>query len=160
MKLEVKWALIFSIVSLTWALVEKLGGFHDARLEQHPWFTMLFFFPAVAMYVFAIRDKRKQLGGAISFKQAFMFGLGVTVIVAALSPLLQWVVQRVISPNYFSNVIKFSVDTGRMTQQQAESFFNLNSYMLQASIGALVAGVATTLVLAAIMRSKSAAQAT
>jgi hypothetical protein len=58
------------------------------------------------------------------------------------------------------DVIKYSVDTGRMTQQQAESFFNLNSYMLQASIGALVAGVVTTLVLAAIMRSKSAVQAT
>lgn len=156
MGMEIKWGLLFSLLTLGWALLEKLGGFHDARLEQHPWFSMLFMIPAVALYYFAVRDKRKALGGTITFKEIFMFGLGVSVIVAVLTPLSQWLTHRVISPNYFANIIKLSVSTGRMTQQQADAFFNLNSYIIQSSIFALVAGVVTTLVLAAIMQTRGA----
>ncbi len=159
MRTEIKWGVIFSLSTLVWAFIEKVGGFHDARLEQHPWFSMLFMIPAVAIYFFAMRDKRKQLGGAMNFKQGFMFGLGVSVIVAVLSPLLQWVTHRVISPNYFANIIRLSVGTGRMTQEQAEAFFNLNSYIIQSSIFALVAGVITTLALAALMQTRSAQKA-
>ncbi|MDX2033082.1 MAG: DUF4199 domain-containing protein [Blastocatellia bacterium] len=156
MGMELKWGLLFSLSTLVWALIEKLGGFHDARLEQHPWFSMLFMIPAVAIYYFAVRNKRASQGGTIDFKQIFMFGLAVSVIVAVLSPLLQWVTHRVISPNYFANIIQLSVSTGRMTQQQAEAFFNLNSYIIQSSIFALVAGVVTTLVLAALMQTRGA----
>ncbi|MFN0087053.1 MAG: DUF4199 domain-containing protein [Blastocatellia bacterium] len=154
MGMEIKWGLIFALSTLAWVFLEKAGGFHDARLEQHPWFSMLFIIPAVAVYFFAIRDKRRALGGKIAFKEAFLFGLAVSVIVAVLTPLLQWITHRYISPNYFANIIQLSVSTGRMTQQQAESFFNLNSYIIQASSFALIAGVITTLALAGLMKTK------
>jgi hypothetical protein len=33
-KIEIKWAIIFSLMSLVWYFAEKLLGFHDSRLQQ------------------------------------------------------------------------------------------------------------------------------
>jgi hypothetical protein len=107
------------------------------------------------MMYLAIREKRQALGGAITFTQAFMCGLGVSVVVAVLSPLAQYLTHRVISPNYFTNAINYAVSAGKLTMEQAGQYFNLQSYMVQASLGAIVAGVITSLILAAFMRTKS-----
>lgn len=64
--------------------------------------------------------------------------------------------KRLITPNYFKNVIDYSVRTGQATLEQAQANFNLPSYMLQAAIGALVAGVLTSLVVAAFVRTRNA----
>jgi hypothetical protein len=41
-KIEIKWALIFFIVSLIWIFLEKLVGLHDAHIDKHPIYTNFF----------------------------------------------------------------------------------------------------------------------
>lgn len=154
MKTEIKWGLIFSLISLLWIILEFMVGLHDRHIAWHPILTNLFFFPAVVMMYLAIREKRGTLGGRISFQQAFLCGLGVSVVVAVLSPLIQYLFHRFINPHYFAKAIEYTVSSGKATAELAHQLFNLQSYMLQASLGALVAGVLTSLVLAAFMRSK------
>lgn len=156
MKIEIKWGLIFTVVALLWVTLERLTGLHDKYIHLHPYLSMLFFFPAVAVYVLALRDKRASLGGKISYKQACISGLIITAIVTVLSPLSQWITQKLITPNYFQNVIEYSVKAGMMTLEQAQANFNLPSYMMQASIGALFAGILTTLIVAFFVRTKHA----
>lgn len=154
MKTEIKWGLIFSLVSLLWLILEFMAGWHDRHIAWHPILTNLFIVPAVTMMYLAVREKRRTRGGRINFQEAFLCGLGVSVIVAILSPLAQYLFHRFINPHYFEKAIEYTVSSGKATAELAHQLFNLQSYMLQASLGALVAGVLTSLVLAALMRDK------
>ncbi len=156
MKTEIKWGLIFTFVQFLWICLEFAVGLHDKYVSMHPILTNLFIIPAVYVMYLAIREKKNILGGKITFGQAFLCGLGVSVIVAVLSPLSQYIFHRFINPNYFQNAINYAISAGKLTEAQASSYFSLQSYMMQASLGAIVAGVITSLIIAAIIRSKSA----
>ena len=56
-KIEVKWALIFSIVGLLWMVLEKISGLHGRYIDYHLYLTNLFAIPAITMMVLALKDK-------------------------------------------------------------------------------------------------------
>ena len=150
-KLEIKWATIFVIVQISWMIFEKVAGFHDIRIDQHMIVTNFFMIPAIAVFVFAFREKRVALGEAdFPFKVGFKYGFLISVFVALVTPIVQVIISKVISPNYFKNVIAYAVKTGEMTLADAQSYFNLTSYMFQSTIGAIMMGTLTTLVIALI----------
>ncbi len=155
LKFEIKWAFIFIGVMLAWMVLERALGFHDERIEQHPIFTMFFFIPAIAVYVFATRDKKRNFyQGQMSYKQGFMFGLVMTLIITVFSPLTQWVISAVITPDYFDNVITWVVDHGTMTREAAEAQFNYPAYAIQSTIWALISGVVTAAIVSIFFRSR------
>jgi hypothetical protein len=154
-QLEIKWGLIFTAVALLWMLFEKGMGWHGEKIAQHPTYTNIFAVLAIAVFVFALLDKRKQLGGHMTWMQGFVSGVIISVIVTILSPLAQWLTHTVISPEYFSNAIAYSVETGLVSQEEAESFFNLQSYLVQGAIGSLMLGVVTSAIVALFVRKKS-----
>ena len=155
---ELKWAIIFTVVSLAWLYFEKLMGWHSDKIADHATYTNLYAIPAIAMYVLALRDKRTaDYGGVMSFKQGFMSGLILTVIIAMLAPLTQLLVHQVISPEYFPNVIAYAVSEGMMTQPAAEQWFSLSSYIIQSVIGAVVMGLVTAAIVAFFLRKSGAA---
>ncbi len=90
---EIKWGLLFVLAGLAWTWLEKLAGLHSTRIDQHASLTMLFMIPAFALYWLAFREKKRQLGGQISFRQAFLSGLAPVVgIITSL--LVGWLVSR------------------------------------------------------------------
>jgi hypothetical protein len=148
-KLEVKWAFIFIAMMLTWMVMEGLAGLHSTNIGKHAIFTNLIAIPAVGIYVLALLDKRKtDYGGTMTYKQGFMAGLIITIIVTLFSPLIQVLTTSVISPDYFANMIEYSVQEGKMTLQEAENFFNLQSYLFQVLIGTPFMGLVTTAIVA------------
>lgn len=151
-RLEIKWGLIFFAVALAWMYVEKFMGWHGEKIDQHATMTNIFAVIAILLYVLALRDKRNQLGGTMTWKQGFVAGLIVSVVVAVLSPLSQYIVHNIITPEYFPNIIAYSVESGKMTQEAAEKYFSLSSYMWQSALFALVIGVATSAVVAIFMK--------
>ena len=154
-KIEIKWALIFFVIGLIWIFLERLVGLHDAHIDKHPIYTNFFAIVAIAVYVFALLDKRKNFyNGKMTWLQGFLAGLIISVIVAILTPLAQYLTHEVITPNYFSNAIQYAVDSGNTTQAEAEKYFSLNSYLLQASIGAILLGVITSAIVAIFVRKK------
>jgi Protein of unknown function (DUF4199) len=154
MKTEIKWGLIFTLVQLLWLSLEYAVGLHDKYISLHRFFAFLFIILALAMMILAIAEKRRRLGGRINFKQAFLCGLGVSVVVSLLAPLTQFIFHRFINPGFFENMINNAISTGRSTLEQADAFFNLKIYMLQASMLAIVTGVINSLILAAVMRDR------
>lgn len=152
--LAIKWGIIFIIATLLWMLFEKAMGWHGEKIEVHATYTNFFAIIAIGVYVFALLEKRKQLGGRMSWKEGFITGLIITAVVVILSPLAQWITNTYISPAYFPNVIQHAVETGKATQEEAESYFNLRSYILQATIGAAVMGVVTSALVALVLRKK------
>jgi hypothetical protein len=77
---------------------------------------------------FALLDKRKNFyNGVMTYKQGFITGLIITAIVTIFSPLTQWIISNVITPDYFKNVIQYSVETGYGC---IPNFFHLPSLIL------------------------------
>jgi hypothetical protein len=156
-KVEIKWAFIFIGMMLTWMVLERLMGLHGPNIDKHPVVTNLIAIPAIAIYVLALLDKRKtDYGGTMTYRQGFIAGLIITAIVTLFSPLVQIITSTVISPDYFVNMIEFSVQEGKMTRPEAEDFFNLRSYLVQVLIGTPFMGLITTAVVAVFTRKKPA----
>jgi hypothetical protein len=152
-QIELKWAIVFTIMSLAWMLLEKTLGWHDENISDHYWLTLLFIPFAILMYVLEIREKRRRYyNKKITWKQAFLSGALMSVFVALLSPISQYITHNYITPEYFNNVIEYSTTNELMTIEKANEYFNITSYMLQAAIGALVVGVITSAIVALFMR--------
>ena len=156
-KIELKWALIFIGMSLLWMVLEKMLGLHSTHIDMHMYLTNLFAIPAILVYVLALKDKKKNYyTGDMSFKQGFISGLIITIIVTVFAPLTQWITSTIITPEYFPNVIAYSVETGyHKSLEEAEAYFNLKNYILQSTIGALIMGVVTSAIVAFFVRTKS-----
>lgn len=156
MKIEIKWAIIFSVVSLLWMLLEKLSGLHGKYIDYHLYLTNLFAIPAIIVMVMALKDKKNIFyGGQMNYKQGLISGIVLSVIIALISPLTQWIISYVISPEYFPNVIKRSVELGYFkTTADAEANFNYPNYAVQSAIGALVMGILTTAIAMIFIRTK------
>jgi len=154
-RLEIRWGIYFIAMQLSWMLLEKLFGFHDAKIEQHATVSMLVLIPSFLLYFLALRQKRlKDFGGKMSFKQGFVAGLIITATVTVLTPFSQLITSLVITPDYFGNMIAYAVDKGMMTQLEAEAEFNLTNYLLISTVFAPVAGIVTSAVMAALNMRK------
>lgn len=155
-KIELKWAIIFTIITLLWMVLEKLSGLHDKHIDYHLYLTNLFAIPAISLMVMALKEKKKNFhGGQISYKQGLISGIVLSILIALLSPLAQWITTYVITPEYFPNVIKRSVELGYyQTTAEAEANFNYKNYAIQGAIGALVMGIMTTAFAMIFIRTK------
>ena len=156
-KIEIKWAILFSVMGLLWMLLEKLSGLHSTYIDYQLYLTNLFAMPGIWFYVLALRDKKKNFyGGQITYKQGLISGIILTVIIALISPVTQWITSYIITPEYFPNVIKRSVELGYFqTTAEAEANFNYKNYAVQGAVGALIMGIVTTAIVMIFLRTKN-----
>jgi hypothetical protein len=154
--IEIKWAVIFVIMTFVWMLLEKLFGLYTTHIDKHYIYTNFIAIPAIAVYVFALLEKRKRdFGGSMTYWQGLISGLIITAIVTVISPLTQVITNIVIAPEYFPNMMEFAVSSGKMDQVAAEKEFTLGSYIIQGLIGAPVMGVLTSAIVAIFTRRKA-----
>lgn len=150
--LEIRWGVYFILMQLSWMVLEKSMGYHDERIAEHAAFSMWVLVPSILMYFFALHFKRvKDFAGKMSFKEGLVSGLVITAVVTVLTPLSQIITSLVITPDYFQNAIAYAVESGAATQEAAEANFNLKSYLIQSVAFAPIAGVVTSLLMAALM---------
>ncbi len=155
LRFEIKWAVIFAVVGLLWMFGEKLAGFHDEHIDKHANYSFPFAIPAIAVYVFALLDKRKNFyHGSMTYRQGFISGLIISVFVAILSPLTQYITSTIITPEYFPNAIEYMVREGQMTQEAAENYFTMQDYIVQGLLWALGMGLVTSAIVALFVRKK------
>ncbi|MFK7946806.1 MAG: DUF4199 domain-containing protein [Saprospiraceae bacterium] len=154
-KHEVKWAIIFTVAALLWMVIEKMAGWHEPPgIENHATYTNIFSIIAIVIFVFALRDvKQNRFEGNMDWKQGFLSGLGISVIVMLLTPLSQYLTHYVISPDYFQNAIDLGIEKGE-DKEYIESFFTLKNYMIISAVGAVVMGAATSAIVAIFLKSK------
>lgn len=157
-KIEIKWAIIFSIVTLLWMVLEKVTGLHDKYIDYQMYLTNLFAIPAIIVMVMALKDKKRNFySGNMSYVQGLISGIILSLIIALLSPITQWITSYVITPEYFSNAIKRSVELGYYkTTAEAEANFNFKNYAITGLIAAFCMGVLTTAIAMIFLRTKNA----
>lgn len=58
-KIEIRWAILFSLMGLAWMFLEKLSGLHSTYIDYHLYLTNLFAIPAIWVMVLALKEKKK-----------------------------------------------------------------------------------------------------
>lgn len=154
MKLEIKFAFVYCVVSLSWLLLEFLVGLHTKYIEYHPLVTMFALVPSVLIYRKALLSKKELLGGTIMLQQAIKSGMLLTIFIALLSPLALVIFHYLINPHFFADMIKYSVDNKKATLEQATDYFNFNSYLQMTISGGIFIGILITVISALIVRNK------
>ena len=153
--IEIKWGIIYSCAVLAWMSFEKAIGLHDEKIDRHANFTLLFAIPSIAIFVLAILDKKRNYySGYVKWKDGFKSGMMVTMIVVILSPVIQYIIHTLITPDFFRNVIEYSVNHGGMKREEAEGYFNLKNYMIQSVISALVMGTIISALVSVFLRKE------
>lgn len=153
--IELKWAIIYCVMYLVWMTVEWATGLHSDNLENQQMVTTFILVPSLLIYILALRDKRKSVyNNMITFKQSFFSGLWLTIFIVLLSPVNLLIVTTVISPNYFSNLITYTVSHGVMSAEEAQSMFNIQSYIVQSMIGGFITGIVFTIIISFFIQSK------
>lgn len=153
--IEIKWGILFSIATLAWMIVEKSVGLHDVYISKQSIYTNLFGIIAIIIYALAIREKKNVFfQGSLSWRQGFISGVVLSIVIAVLSPIVQYITYTYISPDFFTNITRYAVEKKVLTPEQAAINFSLNSYMLQGVFGSLSMGVITAAIVAFFIKNK------
>jgi hypothetical protein len=154
-KIEIKWAFIFSGMFLSWMIIEDVLGFHSRRLEMQQLVTGCILIPSFLIYILALKNKQRNDYGNITYKKNFVSGVWLTLFIVALSPINQIITSNIISPQYFSNLINYTVSKGLMEREQALHQFNDGTYIIQSVIGGLLTGLLFTSCISLFIRPKN-----
>ena len=154
--IEIKWGLLFSIATLVWMIIENVVGLHDKYISKHLIYTNLFAIIAIAIYFLALKEKKQSVfNGKMTWRQGFISGVILSIVISLLSPLVQYITFTLITPQFFTNIIKYAVENKVQTQEQAEAYFSLKNYMLQGVFGGLSMGVFTSAIVAFFLKTKN-----
>lgn len=155
--IEFTWAVIFTLASLLWTALEKALGYHDEKIGSQMIFAWLFGIPAFIIYFFAIKDKRSHFyGGNALWQQLFLSGVVMSVFVALMSPLAQYISTTIISPDWIKNSIKHYVEVKKMPEENAKLLFSRNGLILQGISNGISAGVIISAVVALLLKTQTA----
>lgn len=156
LKIEIKWAIYFTLMSLAWMMLEKLCGLHGKYIDYQMYLTNLFAIPAIWFMILGLKDKKANFyNGNMSYLQGLISGIIISLGIAILSPLTQWITTYWITPEYFPNVIKRSVELGYYQSiAEAEANFNYKNFAIQSSIFAFIFGVITTAIVMIFIKTK------
>jgi hypothetical protein len=154
-RIELKWAVIFSVAMILWMLGEKFLGLHDEYIADHSFYTSFFAIVAIGIYLLALYDKRRNYhNGFMSWQEGFKSGAILTLGIVILSPFVQLLISQIISPDYFRNITEYSINAGEMNREEAEIYFSLKNYMIQSMVWAAITGIITAAIAALILRRK------
>lgn len=155
-KIELKWAVIFSACLLIWMYFEKTMGWHDEKVKFQPIYTMLFGFIAIVIYVLALVEKKKEYyESKIDWKQGFLSGAILSLLVAFFTPVVLFVTFEYISPDYFTNIINYKIENSKMTLEDAQKYFSLSNYMYTNTFSTLSNGIVISAIISFFIKSKT-----
>jgi len=153
--IEIKWTFRFILLTLAWAIGEKFVGLHDKYIEDYALYTNLFIFPAILFFFQALNEKKKYFyNNEMTWTQGFVSGIFLSFFIALLMPMAQFVIYKSITPHFFDNIIEYKLKHKYMTLENAKTFFNLKTYMLESSFESLSKGITTGAVVSLFLRTK------
>jgi hypothetical protein len=153
--IEIKWTIRFILLVLAWAIGEKFIGLHDIFIEYYAIYSNLFIIPALLFYYLALSEKKKYFyKGYMTWTQGFVCGIILSFFIALLMPMAQFVIYKSITPHFFDNVIDYKLKHKYMTLENAKTFFNLKTYVIESIFSGLSKGIVTAAIVSLFLRTK------
>jgi len=152
MRTILRFSIMFSLVSFAWLLMEFLVGLHSTHIDQFLFYDSLFFIPAIAMMVWALRYRRAEMREAWNYWESLKLGALMGAIIGLLSIPSLYLFFTYVNPSFFEDFIAFAVGSGQATPEEAAAYFNFRHYATQSALFALAAGIGTNAVIGLVYR--------
>ena len=153
-KIEIKWAILYSFVSILWMYFEKSMGWHDEKIMLQPLYNLWFLPVSILVIGLGLFDKkRNHYKNDMDWKQGFVSGIILSVLITVLHPFVLYITHTYISPAFFDNAIAASV-SDKFTSEQAKAQFNLNTAISSSVFEKLSFGVVIAATISYFIRTK------
>uniref|UniRef100_UPI00404980E0 DUF4199 domain-containing protein n=2 Tax=Flavobacterium sp. TaxID=239 RepID=UPI00404980E0 len=153
--IEFRWAFTYLLAQTLWIMLEKTLGFHQEKIQYQPVFSMLFIFVLILIYTLAIREKKaKVYQGNMTWREGFVSGLMLTLIMALFTTMTEYTKHNVISPYFLDNMKALILKEGKMSVENANEFFSFSNTLSQSIFYVISVGVVITSIVSLIVRSK------
>lgn len=140
--IEIKWAIMFTIAYLCWILFEKIMGWENDRIENFWWLTLFFTPFAIFFFILAMREKRRRVYHRnMTWKQGFLTGLVISLFVALLSPITEYISYNFFTPENFNAISDSSVTNKLVANTKMNDILNIDNYRWQSAFGLLGLGI-------------------
>jgi hypothetical protein len=153
-KIEFKWAIYYTFLGIMWFQLEKYLGYHDKNIANHPVFTNFIYIFIFGVYILFLLDKKKNFfNGIMSWQQGLLSGVILAIFAMILTPFALYFSLKYINPDFFTNMINYSVSKG-MKLENAQAMFSTTAYMIFASFGTFSFGIIFAALASSIVKSK------
>jgi len=160
-----RYGLIGALVFIVYALIGNLTGMTSpgagfGMMALNLLISLVLF---VGVIVIAVRNFRdSENNGFISFKNAFLIGLGVVVIIGILNGLFTYLYATVIEPDYLETVLgetermyeRFNMSEDQIEELMAQMRDTMTPgrLLIQSLIGSVIMGAIVSAIVGAIMK--------
>jgi hypothetical protein len=161
-KIALKYGILIVLFSLIWIGLEYLVGMQTDYVAFHPMLTLLTLLIPLMLIYFGIREAQKSATAYFSYGDAFKTGFTITVVVAILNPLVQWLCYTLAFPGFFETLqasseaqqLSLGIDM-EVARTQAVEQYSLGRYLWQSFVGTLVGGTVIAAIIAIFVRDKA-----
>lgn len=156
-RIALKYGILIVVFIFLWGIFEYMAGVHVEYLHFRPVLALLSLtIPMIFIYL-GIREAQNNYKGNFTYGEAFKTGLFITLVVAVLNPLGQWIFFSVVSPEFFEAIQAHHVaeQAGKGVEEGADSYTLTNYLIWSAFIGTLVAGIVISAILSIFVRDKT-----
>lgn len=141
-KIEIKWSIILALVYFGWLLLERFLGYHNEKVLQELIFNLAFTPIAFYIYYLAIKNKKKQVfNDSINWKEGFVSGIILSVLVAVTSTFVLFLFFNFISPDFFEKAIELSKNKTTATLSYNLPIFVKNNIFDKLSFGIVFSAI-------------------
>jgi hypothetical protein len=162
LKIALKYGVLIVLFSLIWIGLEYLVGMQADYVEFHPVLTLLTLLIPLMLIYFGIREAQKSATDYFTYADAFKTGFAITIVVAVLNPLLQWLCYTLAFPGFFETLqanseahqLSLGVDM-EVARTQAMEQYSLGRYLWQSFIGTIVGGAVIAAIISLFVRDKA-----
>ena len=160
-KTALKWGFLTAFFSFLWITLEFAVGIQSDYITFHPVITLLaLIIPLLCLY-YGLREEKLKDPVSFNFSRGLLTGLFISALAAVFSILGQWLFHTWVNPAYFPSMIAYEESKAlaqgldlEVTRRQAEAYYSLESYLLQAVGGALLGGAVASAILSFFMRNR------
>jgi hypothetical protein len=106
-KFAINFGLLIAALSIAYSLIAYVSG---PEMMTNWWAGILMIFVSIGLTVFAVSKARSEMGGFISFRDAFSTYFLTMFIATALSTLFAILLMNVVDPGYAEEVRQLTMD--------------------------------------------------
>ncbi len=159
--LEIKYALLISVFTLSWIAFEQLLGLQDEYVEWHKLVTNFsLIIPIIGIWL-ALKEFKQAKVSKYNFQKGFGIGFRITLINTLLIIPVIYIFYSFINPewpNIMMNKAKMdALESGQdpiKAIEEARSYFSMKYYMIQSVIGTLIFGTLISSLLAFLIKNR------
>src|SRR6478609_9558727 len=153
---EIKWGIRYIFAYLAWIIMEKSIGIYTYKIDDYFLSSLLFYAFGFLIYILAINDKKKHFfNNNMDWKQGCVSGIFMSIVIAILMPVCQVVIHQAIAPEFFPNMIKNALASGKNKPEVVMDNFNLKAYIYQSVFFSLSIGVVYSAIVSSFLKTKN-----